>query len=299
MAEYNPSKIIKDGNTYNFRDTTKIPLAGSNQISGSLIPSTDGTVNLGSSTAQWNNAYIKSLAINGVACGDILTHNVSEFVNVSTAQTINGNKTFSKILLKSSRIERGSLPSSNITEDSEIEIVDKNNRQILGVFNYYYTDGRGRTSFYAYNSNTTDHDNIAISFDFDNANNQKSLLPVSSNVINLGTSTNKWKSFNGIAPDELGLPTSTYTDVSSYITHFDYTPNTFIAPVSGMFYIDGGVGDVVIENNTLGYIVNFNRNPNFNNCRAIMFMSKGETYSVYCNYQNFTRAKIYHLKGKV
>lgn len=80
MAEYNPSKIIKDGNTYNFRDTTKIPLAGSNQISGSLIPSTDGTVNLGGPSYQWNNAYIKSLTINGVACGDILTHNANEFV---------------------------------------------------------------------------------------------------------------------------------------------------------------------------------------------------------------------------
>jgi hypothetical protein len=88
MAEYNPSKIIKDGNTYNFRDITKIPLAGSNEISGSLIPSTDGTVDLGSSTAQWNNAYIKSLAINGVATGDILTHNASEFVLVNDLSTV-------------------------------------------------------------------------------------------------------------------------------------------------------------------------------------------------------------------
>lgn len=91
MAEYNPSKIIKDGNTYNFRDTTKIPLAGSNQISGDLIPSTDGTVNLGGPSYQWNNAYIKSLTINGVACGDILTHNVSEFVPRSGGAVITGD----------------------------------------------------------------------------------------------------------------------------------------------------------------------------------------------------------------
>ena len=88
MAEYNPSKIIKDGNTYNFRDTTKIPLAGSNKISGSLIPNTDGTVNLGSPSYQWNNAYIKSLIINGVACGDILTHNASEFAQVGHTHTL-------------------------------------------------------------------------------------------------------------------------------------------------------------------------------------------------------------------
>ena len=91
MAEYNPSKIIKDGNTYNFRDTTKIPLAGSNQISGSLIPSTDGTVDLGGSSYQWNNAYIKSLTINGTACGDILTHNESEFVPRSGGAVMTGD----------------------------------------------------------------------------------------------------------------------------------------------------------------------------------------------------------------
>ena len=91
MAEYSPSKIIKDGNTYNFRDTTKIPLAGSNAISGSLIPSTDGTVNLGGSSYQWNNAYIKSLTINGVACGDILTHNASEFVPRSGGAVMSGS----------------------------------------------------------------------------------------------------------------------------------------------------------------------------------------------------------------
>lgn len=71
-------------------DNTKIPLAGSNQISGSLIPSTDGTVNLGGPSYQWNNAYIKSLTINGVACGDILTHNASEFVPRSGGAVMTG-----------------------------------------------------------------------------------------------------------------------------------------------------------------------------------------------------------------
>ena len=60
-----------------------------------VVPSATDTYNFGSSTAQWNNAYIKSLTINGVACGDILTHNASEFVNVSGNQTVGGIKTFS------------------------------------------------------------------------------------------------------------------------------------------------------------------------------------------------------------
>lgn len=90
MAEYSPSKIIKDGNTYNFRDTTKIPLSGSNAISGSLIPATTNAYDLGGSSYQWNNAYIKSLTVNGTACGDILTHNASEFVPRSGGAIITG-----------------------------------------------------------------------------------------------------------------------------------------------------------------------------------------------------------------
>lgn len=72
-------------------DNTKIPLVGSNAISGDLIPSTDGTVNLGSPSYQWNQAYIKSLTINGVACGDILTHNASEFVPRSGGAVMTGS----------------------------------------------------------------------------------------------------------------------------------------------------------------------------------------------------------------
>ena len=181
-----------------------------------LVPSATDTYNFGSPSYQWNNAYIKSLTINGVACGDILTHNASEFVDVSSNQTVGGVKTFSKIALKSSRIERGSLPSSNITEDNEIEIVDKNGRRILGIFNYYYIDGSGKTSFYAYNPNTIDYDNIAISFNF-GRNNQKSLSPIVDNTINLGISTYKWKSFNGVNPGALSLPSISASGANAWI----------------------------------------------------------------------------------
>ena len=61
MAEYSPSKIIKDGNTYNFRDTTKIPLAGSNAISGSLIPATANAYDLGSASKPFRGLYTPNL----------------------------------------------------------------------------------------------------------------------------------------------------------------------------------------------------------------------------------------------
>ena len=88
-------------------DNTKIPLAGSNAISGSLIPSTDGTVNLGGSSYQWNQAYIKSLTINGTACGNILTHNASEFVPRSGGAVMTGGFLFRNVSDNGFRIGGG------------------------------------------------------------------------------------------------------------------------------------------------------------------------------------------------
>lgn len=46
-----------DGNNYLLRDNTKIPLSGSNQISGDLIPATDNTYNLGSNNRNYSSVY--------------------------------------------------------------------------------------------------------------------------------------------------------------------------------------------------------------------------------------------------
>ena len=138
MAEYNPSKIIKDGNTYNFRDTTKIPLAGSNQISGSLIPSTNGTVNLGGSSYQWNNAYIKSLTINGTACGDILTYNASEFVPRSGGAVITGLSLARTVATSLFAIDGG----TNYTDGAELAVYgkDSNWANAFRIFTYDSTN---------------------------------------------------------------------------------------------------------------------------------------------------------------
>ena len=46
-------------------DNTKIPLAGSNAISGSLIPATDNSIDVGSSTKNIKMLYTKSITIDG------------------------------------------------------------------------------------------------------------------------------------------------------------------------------------------------------------------------------------------
>ena len=56
----------------------------------------------------------------------------------------------------------------------------------------------------------------------------------------LGTSANKWKSFNGVEPSSLSLPSGNANDVidiSSYLVYLDGTANTYTAPANGWISI--------------------------------------------------------------
>jgi len=179
-----PSKTSDLTNDSGFitSDTTKIPLAGSNQISGSLIPSTDGTVNLGSSTAQWNNAYIKSLTINGVACGDILTHNASEFVDVNSNQTIGGVKTFnSNVIIQGSKKVTCNLDNSFIELDGGTTWGKGGSIVLSGQDRSAYTNSVLIVSKSDTNTDILQYQNGELKPHPNNTNNSS-----------LGTSTSKW-----------------------------------------------------------------------------------------------------------
>ena len=303
MAEYNPSKIIKDGNTYNFRDTTKIPLAGSNEISGSLIPSTDGTVNLGSPSYQWNNAYIKSLTINGVACGDILTHNASEFVDVSSDQTIGGQKIFSHVRTGIGRdiIHFATTPYGKNTPPATTSfqyVWFNGNTASQGFENGWYggyleqriyTNGSAQGRWFI-----RDTSESAIGIELFVNGGDKQFRPQGNNTIDLGTSTNKWKSFNGINPGALSLPSSS-SIINVDTTNWDLTCSdgklgSFTPTADGWlmlhvvnsgtsevnFWIIGGV--IRIDNRSSA---NISANDNSN-----MFtipVEKDKTYTIYGN----------------
>ena len=293
-----------------------------------LVPDTTNLIDLGGSSYQWNNAYIKSLTINGVVCGDILTHNVSEFVDVTSAQTIGGVKTFSAGLFASKStagelaiLEDNSINSTNEDANGMPLIGHTNSLKIKGSqFNVIpcmltgqlFTTGDTSAELRVYKYKDTSRIagfNIRYIYASDVAQAQFiscDIITSANGVYNIGSSIARWKNcytnaINGIAPDELGLPTSTYTDVSSYITNFDSTPNNFTAPVSGLLYIEGtsqNIRECAIFNNTKGYMINLPYA--YYNIRGLIPVEKGDNISVYINssLNNFI-AKIFHLKGKV
>lgn len=90
MATYSPSKITKDGNTYNFTDTTKIPLAGTNALAGSIVPSTDNAYDLGDSTYGFKDIYINKLYLKGSTIFNVVDDNYI-CVGGATAQANGAN----------------------------------------------------------------------------------------------------------------------------------------------------------------------------------------------------------------
>ena len=201
-----------------------------------VIPSATDTYNFGSPSYQWNNAYIKSLTINGVACGDILTHNVSEFVKVTGNQTIDGQKifstsprvtkTFPDIALNISDCDVTEIPTE--VKYASLYFRDKNNKNLAYIVGQQRVDGTKRMCI---RTHRTDNINNYYSVNFDSDGN---FNPEQSNSINLGTFTSKWKSFNGINPGALSLPSRNYISLDT--TGFDVTATTigaFTSTVDG------------------------------------------------------------------
>lgn len=191
-----------------------------------LVPSATDTYNFGSSSYQWNNAYIKSLTINGVACGNILTHNASEFVGVSGNQTIAGVKTFSSNVI----IQGGRKVTCNL-DNSYIEL---DGGTAWGKGGAIVLSGQDRTTYTNSVLIVSKSDTNTDILQYQNGE----LKPLSNNTNNssLGTSANKWKSFNGVNPGALSLPgASVNVDTTNWV--LDGSDVNIFTPVS-----DGWLG---------------------------------------------------------
>ena len=274
-----------------------------------VIPSATDTYNLGSSSTQWNNAYIKSLTINGVAAGDILTHNVSEFVDVSSNQTIGGVKTFSQEVTMfgrdinlMSRLHYGK--DSNPSSSTWQYLFFRGNTAIEGYTNSWYsgyfeqvvnTNGsvRGRWLI-------RDTSENAMGIELWANGDDKQLKPLADNTTHLGTSTNKWKSFNGINPGALSLPgASVNVDTTNWdLTCRNELMGSFTPTADGWlmlhvansgtnevnFWIIGGV--IRINNKST---LNTSDNRNFN--MITIPIEKDKTYNIYGNASEYVAGR--------
>ena len=155
-------------------------------ISSNLLPATNNTYDLGSSSYQWNNLYAK--------------------------------KTYTDTI----KAVTGSIVIQSNGTDKNIGIYNGDSATDGGGFWAYGKDHSNGSlcRIQIYNTSKSRYERVDL------ANSQ--FFPVSSGEIDLGTSTNKWKTFNGINPGALSLPSGGTTENTDW---FNVTGD--ILPIGG------------------------------------------------------------------
>ena len=280
-----------------------------------VIPSATDTYNFGSPSYQWNNAYIKSLTINGVACGDILAHNASEFVGVSGDQTIAGLKIFSSsptgvgrdlYHFATSPYGKNTPPATTSTQC----IYFSGNTASQGFKNGWYSGGIEQTvqpnggTRCRWMIRNTDEKNASV--ELLSVVNTLTFRPSADNTMLLGLSSHAWKdcntkAINGINPGALSLPSNSYVNVDT--TNWDLTcqnelMGSFTPTADGWlmlhvansgtnevnFWIIGGV--IRVNNKST---LNTSDNKNFN--MITIPVEKDKTYNIYGNASEYVAGR--------
>ena len=239
-----------------------LPASSTSDGQGSITPRANKTTDLGLLNYQWKNVWCEKLFLNGTQLDP------SAFVTLSDAQTITGNKvwtgtntfqqnvTYQKTnfyhqvanpsyILKDTELIKGSLAT---THASYPGLWQDNNGNILGYVRFVeYSSGRQTAELKVSNlikngalDPTGSEVNCAVNLELQ-PSGEKSLIPEQNNDINLGTSTNKWKTFNGLTPSSLSLPVidrTKYVDISGYFTNTGTgETNTYPVTANGWIYL--------------------------------------------------------------
>ena len=245
-------------------DNAVVHLAGAETISGdktftgatathNITPETTGTYSLGSSSYQWASVYARTYYYNGTQWG-LDTSN--EWTGHNKFVSPNTNFGF-----KSSTAEAGSYTASS----NWIYWQDKNDFQDAYIARDIWGDGSDslRIAITSKRSNgapSTTGTAVDCGFSINiHANGSKSITPFDNGGTDLGTSSNKWKTLNGINPGALGMPSTgaARVDISSSITDLTGADISYTPPVNGwlMLRIDGAVGNLLyVQQSSYGLI---------------------------------------------
>ena len=165
-------------------------------LNSNFIPSANNSYNLGSSSYQWNNLYAKNYYYNGVAWG-LDKSNTWRDVNKFTS------------IIQLQYLQSGGY--SDIRFLNENDVNECTIRHYTGTF----TIGKKYQSasvWWAGSQIILDNNGTVQIKSYDGTENWTvnftpvGVYPISNNALELGTSTNKWKTLNGVNPGALSLP---------------------------------------------------------------------------------------------
>lgn len=189
-------------------------------IRNNVLPYATNTYALGSSSYQWSSVYAQTYYYNG-------TEFSNKFVTIDTEQTITSLKTLSTAGSPQLRVKSTSIDLTNTMVTSyrtiSIRAIDKNDTTLGQIsWNYKASDNTGRL-----NLTQTSRDGVlgGVIIQHNGSNSTTDIMPYdTTNDHNLGTSTNKWKTLNGVNPGALSLPSSSYVEIDT--TNWDLTGAT-------------------------------------------------------------------------
>ena len=188
-------------------------------LNSDFIPSANNSYDLGSSSYQWNNLYAKNYYYNGVAWG-------LDKANVWTGTS----NTFSSILRQKINSVYSQVPTSD--HFALNGIVDNNNDSVFVTSYADRSSGQREITFRVYDT-SGNFQGVGI---YKNSDDSYDFKPISSAVVNLGTSTNKWKTLNGVNPGALSLPSENASSVNLDPTNWNIsgtTANHYTPPADG------------------------------------------------------------------
>ena len=253
-------------------------------LNSNFIPSVNNAYDLGSSSYQWNNLYARNYFYNGTQWGLDKQNEWTNFQRMTSNPAV--------WYLRNNTVTLGSVPSSN---------------RYIGMF---FEDVNGADLGYvSFQANKNSHNSIMFSLrNYDGTNAYTGALRYRASTTgdycffpetsecDLGISTNKWKTLNGINPGALSLPSNSYTG-SIAITEidrtgwvYDGTVNTYSPPVDCWLSISNGGSITVWGSNTA-----FGMKATDN---IAIPLRQGETYNIsLTNTPDFCR--IYPCTGNV
>ena len=201
---------------------------------GRRVLRSESNTDLGTSANQWNNLYAKNYFYNGTAWG------------LDKSNTWTATNNFSTLSVFSNSVTYNEAPSSNV-ELPSIRIFGGG--KYCGAFDYVWrSTGENviRLSLSSYKSDGTFgywSCNFGVPRDFSDGGKfgTPAFYPNSNNAYALGTSTNKWKTINGINPGALSLPKGYteegadkhYINIASVIQTLDGTLYSYTMPDNG------------------------------------------------------------------
>ena len=250
-------------------------------LNSNFIPSANNSYDLGSSSYQWNNLYAKNYYYNGVAWG------LDKYNTWTNSQ-----------VYKLTGTEVGSTTSGYIS----LSFIDKNNANLGFQRASVYSDGRTCFSWKIYN---TDNNSQSISSSLEyyiTKAEVKVFAPVENGEVNLGTSTNKWKSLNGIDPGALSLPVTalnnTY-DISGNITDLTGGNNAITAARTGWIFVKSdNATEISIANTTTGMGAS-DHSASATTLMVSIPVTSGETLNIIANCTSIDKAYLLPCQGNV